>query len=146
MPGVETSTGSEGVTVTIRLKEFLYDAGNGLSNEAPHLGPITGVSPRQAWHTAVDVLMAEVHKQGVPDQFTFGPFALPALPGTGAGVPLPTIDPLQALQDIVQAINAAEGTLNKQNFVISSGSVEAKLNLPIAGVTVTFAINPKPYS
>jgi len=72
-------------------------------------------------------------------------FPFPALADVGSTVPPPP-DPIQVLGDIVNAINTAESKLNEQNFVISGGSVEAKLNLGPAGVTVNFSLTPKPYS
>jgi len=71
---------------------------------------------------------------------------LPAQP------PKPTpMDPVLAVKQIAEAIKQAEETLNKQNLVIASGSVQVDLDVKVgdaagAHATINFQISPKPYN
>lgn len=129
----------DGLAVNVDVIQWLRDQAERLSGSDPDwVGPLE--SPRSAFNRLVDEI---ADKLGGPGSFKIGPFTLPPL------LPAPTAEPPspeQVLQQIVAGINAAESRLNTQNFVIAAGSVEAKLELPVAGVTIMLSIAPKPYS
>ena len=63
----------------------------------------------------------------------------------------PAMDPLVALQRVAEAIRTAEETLNGQNLVIATGSVEMELEVKAgdaagAHAKIQFQITPKPYN
>ncbi len=107
-------------------------------------GPLGAPSLRQAYDAAVQVLKNRLQDVNISGQGSFS-IPLPPQPDPDGGPPA-VVSPQEILDQIVKGINAAEGTLNAQNFVIASGTVEARLQLPIAGVNVTFNIAPKPYN
>lgn len=56
-----------------------------------------------------------------------GGTVLPPLPGLVRG------DPMQPLQRIAEAINAAEALLNQQSLVVAQGSVEVTVAIDVGG-------------
>lgn len=56
-----------------------------------------------------------------------GGAVLPPLPGLVRG------DPMQPLQRIAEAINAAEALLNQQSLVVAQGSVEVTVAIDVGG-------------
>jgi hypothetical protein len=136
------------INITVRIKDFVKDSapsepdrnsdrynhpGGRLQYEGEH-------ADWQAKQKAIDLVTGVLPN---PISVTL---PLPPIAGSGgSNTPVPD-DPGKILQDIVQAINAAENTLHDQNFIIASGIVEATLNLAVAQAKVTFNINPKPYS
>lgn len=122
-----------------------YNVGNWIESYRPGDSNPAVQHGFTAWKNGV---LDGLNNRGIPTAATIGPFALPQPPAPGASpveAPAP-LDPRQILQDIVNAINGAESTLNLQNFIIATGSITAKLALPAGGVDITFQITPKPYA
>jgi hypothetical protein len=61
------------------------------------------------------------------------------------------IQPAEVLDQIAQAVNRAEETFLKQNFVVLSGSASVTLKLNVAGMegpeaTIALQIGQRPYA
>lgn len=136
---ITTDKSDSSVTVTL-------DAGKLLDDGAQYAEYFGHVSPPPGFPSAQDVYRKAIEKlkNTLPNGGKVS-VTIPFPPAIGSEAPaLP--DPAQVLEQLVGAINSAESTLNKQNFVIASGSVDAKLSLGPAEVQVNFSITPKPYS
>jgi hypothetical protein len=150
--------------------DSLKDLSEHLSDEPP--GPFVS-SPKEAYETAVEVfrstIPSEIRGLSVeitpPDDWVNELIAewrekvealeaeLAALGGGQSPIgpsTSPPIDPILPLERIALAINAAEKNLNKENLIISSGSIEVNLNVDVGGVAgasanIKFTIAPQPY-
>lgn len=82
------------------------------------------------------------------------PDAASNAPGAGgkADAPpaLPPINPVEALRQLAAAVSEAEQTLNQQNLVVATGTMDVELNVDVGGVLgahakLSLKIEPKPY-
>jgi len=140
VPASDIQVDANGVTVSFDLMQYLR-------GRAPDTMAVVDVlsGPPPLGRALPDPIQALKNLLSAIQETFKLKFPFPTLADVGSTVPPPP-DPIQVLGDIVNAINTAESKLNEQNFVISGGSVEAKLNLGPAGVTVNFSLTPKPYS
>ena len=139
---ITTDSDSAGLHLHVHLQDWLQQNfapadDNAFSNPIQH-------GLHESFNTAMTLLFTTLH---VPDHVDDPPPFPILLPNVGTGsAPSATFSPQDILKQIVDAINAAEQTLNSQNFIIASGSVQAQLNLPGLSGTINFNIAPKPYS
>lgn len=108
--------------------------------------------PGISWNDVCDSLGRGLDAAGISRRITVPDSVSPPGASGGGDAGAPAIpEPNEVLEKIVRAINQAEGILNQQNLVIAAGSVQASLNVSVAGVvaaqaTIQLNIQPKPYS